>query len=188
LSVNTVPPGYAPESTISNLRKDEAPAKSGVFFMAKTNAARGRAFEKKQEQMRTRQGAKKHGELAEMAFTLKAESLGFDVAKPYGENNRYDFIVRSGQYMQKEFGTGKSFRTLRTRWTFWLSTSCLRTHGSSSRSEPSRPPGASASIRKEPPTGPLRKVSRSLLVDGVKRRSRKGQEGEKHLGKWLAGV
>jgi hypothetical protein len=69
--------------------------------MAKTNAARGRAFEKKQEQMRTRQGAKKHGELAEMAFTLKAESLGFDVAKPYGENNRYDFTVGSGQQFWK---------------------------------------------------------------------------------------
>jgi hypothetical protein len=76
LSVNAVHPGCAPESAISTLRKDEAPAKSGVFFMARTNAAPRRAFEKKQEQMRTRQGSKKQGELAEMAFILKAESLG----------------------------------------------------------------------------------------------------------------
>jgi hypothetical protein len=69
--------------------------------MAKTNAARRRAFEKKQEQVRARRGTKKQGELAEMAFILKAEGLGFDVAKPYGENNRYDFIVRSGQRFWK---------------------------------------------------------------------------------------
>jgi hypothetical protein len=65
--------------------------------MAKTNAARRRAFEKKQEQVRANRGCKKRGELAEMAFILKAESLGFEVAKPYGESNRYDFIVRSGE-------------------------------------------------------------------------------------------
>jgi PD-(D/E)XK endonuclease len=69
--------------------------------MAKTNAARRRAFEKKQEQVRASRGAKKRGELAEMAFILKAESLGFEVAKPYGESNRYDFIVRSGQQLWK---------------------------------------------------------------------------------------
>ena len=69
--------------------------------MAKTNAARRRAFEKKQEQMRAGQGPKKKGELAEMAFIYKAESLGFDVAKPYGDSNRYDFVVRSGQRFWK---------------------------------------------------------------------------------------
>jgi hypothetical protein len=69
--------------------------------MAKTDAARRRAFEKKQEQVRTSRGAKKRGELAEMAFILKAESLGFEVAKPYGESNRYDFVLRSGQQFWK---------------------------------------------------------------------------------------
>jgi len=63
--------------------------------MAKTNAARRRAFEKKQEQMRTGQGPKKKGELAEMAFIYNAESLGFDVAKPYGDSERFDFILIS---------------------------------------------------------------------------------------------
>src|SRR5579864_7341802 len=36
---------------------------------------------------------KRRGELAELAFTLKAASLGFGVAKPYGDSERYDFIV-----------------------------------------------------------------------------------------------
>ena len=69
--------------------------------MAKTNAARRRAFENRQQQERTSRGCKKRGELAEMAFILKAESLGFEVAKPYGESNRYDFVLRSGQQFWK---------------------------------------------------------------------------------------
>jgi hypothetical protein len=69
--------------------------------MAKTNAARRRAFEKRQEQIRTNRGPQKKGELAEMAFIYKAESMGFDVAKPYGNSNLYDVVVRSGQRFWK---------------------------------------------------------------------------------------
>jgi len=36
---------------------------------------------------------KRRGELAELAFTLKAASLGFGVARPYGDSERYDFIL-----------------------------------------------------------------------------------------------
>jgi hypothetical protein len=36
---------------------------------------------------------KRRGELAELAFTLKAASLGFAVSKPYGDSERYDFIL-----------------------------------------------------------------------------------------------
>ena len=36
---------------------------------------------------------KRRGELAELAFTLKATSLGFAVSKPYGDSERYDFIL-----------------------------------------------------------------------------------------------
>ena len=39
---------------------------------------------------------KQRGELAEMAFTLKAAGLGFGVAKPYGDSESYDFILDSG--------------------------------------------------------------------------------------------
>jgi len=38
---------------------------------------------------------KNRGELAELAFMRKAASLGFSVAKPWGESERYDVVVRS---------------------------------------------------------------------------------------------
>ena len=34
------------------------------------------------------------GELAELAFMRKAASLGFAVAKPWGDSDRYDIVVR----------------------------------------------------------------------------------------------
>lgn len=40
--------------------------------------------------------SKRRGELAELAFLWKAASLGFAVAKPYGDSDRYDFIIDSG--------------------------------------------------------------------------------------------
>ena len=36
---------------------------------------------------------KRQGELAELAFMSKAASLGFGVAKPYGDSERFDFIL-----------------------------------------------------------------------------------------------
>ncbi len=36
------------------------------------------------------------GDLGEVAFVLKAMSLGFVVAKPYGHNHPYDFFVQGG--------------------------------------------------------------------------------------------
>ena len=39
---------------------------------------------------------KRRGEIAEAAFLHKAASLGFSVAKPWGESDRYDFIVETG--------------------------------------------------------------------------------------------
>jgi len=41
--------------------------------------------------------SKRRGELAELEFLLKASSLGFAVSKPYGDSDRYDFIVDSGR-------------------------------------------------------------------------------------------
>jgi len=40
---------------------------------------------------------KEKGELAELAFLHKAASLGFGVSKPYGDSERYDFILDSGE-------------------------------------------------------------------------------------------
>jgi len=39
---------------------------------------------------------KRRGELSELAFVFKAASLGFHVAKPYGDSERYDFILDAG--------------------------------------------------------------------------------------------
>jgi len=57
-----------------------------------------RDFDKTQEPLRARRDTKKQGELAELAFVYKAASLGFAVARPYGDSDRYDFIVHSGQH------------------------------------------------------------------------------------------
>ncbi|HKW18581.1 MAG TPA: group I intron-associated PD-(D/E)XK endonuclease [Terriglobales bacterium] len=38
---------------------------------------------------------KRRGEIAEAAFLHKAASLGFSVAKPWGDSDRYDFIVEA---------------------------------------------------------------------------------------------
>ena len=40
---------------------------------------------------------KRQGELAELAFMFKAASVGLGVAKPYGETERFDFIVTCGR-------------------------------------------------------------------------------------------
>jgi len=40
---------------------------------------------------------KEKGELAELAFLHKAASLGFGVAKPYGDSESYDFVLDSGK-------------------------------------------------------------------------------------------
>lgn len=39
---------------------------------------------------------KRVGEMAEAAFMVKAVQLGFGVAKPWGDSERYDFILDSG--------------------------------------------------------------------------------------------
>jgi len=40
--------------------------------------------------------SKRRGEVAEAAFLHKAASLGFSVAKPWGDSDRYDFILDNG--------------------------------------------------------------------------------------------
>lgn len=40
--------------------------------------------------------AKRKGEVAEAAFLSKATELGFDVAKPWGDSAKFDFIVHAG--------------------------------------------------------------------------------------------
>lgn len=42
---------------------------------------------------------KRRGEIAELAFLLKAISLGFGVAKPWGDSDRFDFILSYRQLL-----------------------------------------------------------------------------------------
>jgi hypothetical protein len=44
-----------------------------------------------------RRNPKRTGELAETAFLSKAKSMGFCVARPWGDSDRYDFILDSGR-------------------------------------------------------------------------------------------
>lgn len=44
---------------------------------------------------------KRQGEVAELAFMHKAASLGFTVAKPYGDSARFDFIVESNGHITR---------------------------------------------------------------------------------------
>jgi len=52
----------------------------------------------------------------ELGFMHKSASLGFEVAKPYGDSCRYDFILDSGERLwrvqvKSTYGTGtKSYR------------------------------------------------------------------------------
>jgi hypothetical protein len=41
--------------------------------------------------------AKHRGELAELAFMRKAATLGFAVAKPWGDSERYDAVIRAAE-------------------------------------------------------------------------------------------
>jgi len=51
-----------------------------------------------------RKNTKRTGEFSEAAFLLKATSLGFRVAKPWGDSERYDFIVAcTAQDFSKRF-------------------------------------------------------------------------------------
>lgn len=49
-----------------------------------------------QKDKKPRKNSKRSGELSEAAFLLKAKRLGFLVAKPWGDSDRYDFILDSG--------------------------------------------------------------------------------------------
>jgi hypothetical protein len=57
----------------------------------------GSAGNKRPARNISKRTSKRRGELAELAFVWKAASLGFTVAKPYGDSDRYDFIGDSGR-------------------------------------------------------------------------------------------
>lgn len=60
----------------------------------------------------TWKNGKAKGELAEMAFQLKASALGLAVSKPYGDNQSFDFTVYT-------LRTGSLRVQVRSGWSFW---------------------------------------------------------------------
>jgi hypothetical protein len=46
--------------------------------------------------VRATNNPKRRGEMGEAAFLAKASSLGFSVSKPWGDSDRYDFVLYSG--------------------------------------------------------------------------------------------
>lgn len=62
---------------------------------------------------RLRGNPKRAGEISQAAFLLKAEMLGFDVALPWGDNQKFDFVVwqKDGRAVRVQVkGTGRLHR------------------------------------------------------------------------------
>jgi PD-(D/E)XK endonuclease len=90
---------------------------------------------------------KQRGELAELAFMFKAINMGFGVAKPWGDSERYDFILNAGRVhwrVQVKSIWVKRCYTVKTsghscvplprrRLIFWFSSLFPRTRGMSSQ-------------------------------------------------------
>src|SRR3989441_11502636 len=54
---------------------------------------------------RLRRNPKRAGEISEAAFVVRAHSLGFLVAKPWGDSEKYDFVLDAGSKLWR--GEGK---------------------------------------------------------------------------------
>jgi hypothetical protein len=64
--------------------------------------------------LRMRRDPKRSGEISQAAFLLKARTLGFKVALPWGDSERYDFVVWAEEggemYRVQVKGTGRLYR------------------------------------------------------------------------------
>ena len=76
------------------------------------------SFAIRETQMKKLKNTKRAGERSEAAFLHKASQLGFGVAKPWGDSERYDFILDNGR------------RLLRVQIK---ATDCLRAHAYETR-------------------------------------------------------
>src|ERR1700693_5427284 len=74
---------------------------------------------------------KRRGELSELAFVHKAASLGFAVAKPYGDSERFDFILVSRDWPEGDKLWRVQIKSTGTlpRGGFYLLTAGRRSHG-----------------------------------------------------------
>lgn len=64
--------------------------------------------------LRMRRNPKRSGEISQAAFLLKARTLGFKVALPWGDSERYDFVVWAEEggpiFRVQVKGTGRLYR------------------------------------------------------------------------------
>jgi len=67
-----------------------------LFLSLQSNMAKDLTRSRPATNQHHAQPPKRRGELAELAFMHKAVSLGFGVAKPWGDSDRYDFILDAG--------------------------------------------------------------------------------------------
>src|SRR2546422_3821607 len=56
---------------------------------------------------RLRRNPKRAGEISEAAFVVRAHSLGFLVAKPWGDSEKYDFVLDAGSKLWRGRGGGR---------------------------------------------------------------------------------
>jgi hypothetical protein len=61
---------------------------------------------------------KRKGEVAELAFMRKAISLGYGVAKPWGDSDHYDFIINRGRVFWRI-----QVKSVWSTKSFWIKTS-----------------------------------------------------------------
>jgi hypothetical protein len=72
---------------------------SALFLLGPTTLEPSKETIESELQHTTTFNNKHRGELAELFFMRKAATLGFSVAKPWGESEPYDVIVRSGKLL-----------------------------------------------------------------------------------------
>lgn len=74
---------------------------SGEEIWAEASVFAGDETEEEERAWAESVTAKRRGEVAEAAFVAKAARMGFAVAKPWGDSDRYDFIVDTGDRLRR---------------------------------------------------------------------------------------
>jgi hypothetical protein len=96
------PLGFASLEIEANINQARSGNPARAFFIGgwmtkKQRNAWGKQGPKVAPLVRGVLSSKAKGEIGELAFLHKAASLGFGVAMTYGDNERYDFILDSGE-------------------------------------------------------------------------------------------
>jgi len=82
---------------VAKNRRGEGGDGEKAAVVRKTNRAAALRRAKSKPVPIGKQMSKRRGEMAELEFLRKAVRLGFRVSKPYGDSDRYDFVVDTGE-------------------------------------------------------------------------------------------